>query len=163
MPTLLSVTSSEFLDRARAAIGARGEVLALHRPAYAGGAKDWVFLRSSADLKRFLGRGRRRSAFSVFLGVELDTRGRADAPFVTEALDLLGRCGEILLVELYDAGDILADCGTDDPCDAGEWLRGRGGRPVAAGGYPPFWAEEGDVVLAAYVPDTDGVVRPGAY
>lgn len=161
--TLLSATAPRFLETARAAIRASGELLALHRPAYSAGAKDWRFLRAAEDLDRFVATGRRRSSFTVFLRPELPLRGPADDQLLEAARHLLAGHGELLMAELDAAGDIIVDAGTDAEAELAEWLRERHSRPVAVGRYPPFWIEGDAEEITGYGPDPDGVVRPGAY
>jgi hypothetical protein len=128
-----SVNDPSFLEAAGRAIAVAGERLALERPANHGGVKVWRFVRSFEELERFIASGRAKSSFTLFPGAELPTRGRAEA-LVGEALRLLAAHGEVLMVELNAAGEIVDDASTDDP-------------------------EE----ITGYVPDADSVVRPGAY
>jgi hypothetical protein len=43
-----------------------------------------------------------------------------------------------------------------------ESLEEERGEVVLAGEYPP-WLDDSDWIMTAYVPDSDGIVRPGAY
>ena len=50
----------------------------------------------------------------------------------------------------------------DQPEGIRDWFRQNRGAPVLAGTLP-FWRENCAKIVTVYIPDSDGVVRPGAY
>jgi hypothetical protein len=160
---LPSVTSPHFLERVDAALAVEGELIVLHRPAYAAGLKLWALVRSREDLVEFIRSGQPRSSFVVFLRREVPLRGTVERDLIRRAIDLLQQHRELLLLELDAAGGIVDDTSLEDAAEVEAWLAEREGRQVAVGRYPPFWLDDGDEVIGAYCPDPDGVVRSGAY
>jgi hypothetical protein len=163
MEPFLSAHSPEFLNAARAAIAAAGETLVLIRWAGMGGAKDWHLLHAPEELDNIVRKASAKTSVSVFLKPELPVRGRVDKNLKAAAHVLLADLKELLVSEFPTNGSELNSAAFDNDTELDQWLDQREGLAVAIGRYPPFWLDDGPEQLSAYVPDFDGVVRPGAY
>lgn len=163
MAESLSINSEMFLSTVREALTQQGELLVLHQRAYWGGDKYWFIVRKWDDFLSVLNTKRIRSAFTVFLKPELPLRGIADTQLQTSAESLLAGCGELLLAATPAEGLELDSLGTDELDDVREFFNEKAGKYVLIGRFPPFWLENGDECIGAYMPDADGRIRPGSY
>ena len=149
-----------------------GEPIVAHlRYAYCGGYGEKFLARSLEDFNSIMetARGRRRTAITLYFADAFALRGRANHELCEQAIQFLSdhlfeqRC--IDLVRL-DAPAIALDRDTSlhfaTPDEIREWFANHQGVAVLVGAME-FWHENNDNTLTVYVPDDDGIVRPGAY
>ena len=98
----------------------------------------------------------------IFNGVvDCDTAKR-----LNDALPSLNDENEGMDIVCVDANDVCLDNENyiylKNPNQINDWITKNQGRPILAG-MLAFWLDNCDNVITVYVPDADGVVRPGAY
>ena len=161
----LSTDSHAFRATVMAAFRQGQELLVLCRRCRAGGATIRYVIRDEAGLDRTLGEGHRVYSYSVFFGSAF-----AESGVVDEAM--LGRVSRWRLSEKSFALAIDMRPTDEEPelvrfvstPDLVGWLRGKSAARVSiCRGWVPFWKRNCASVVTAYIPDSDGVARPGAY
>lgn len=165
-PVFLHVVSSVLRDSP--------PLFGLIRYANAAGSKDYFILRSQDDFDAMLGRCRAKDSISIFFAPSLPIRGVTDDSTLDQTLELFEQVAEspdsddlteIDVVRLDSPEAELDASHLDFFCSAEEireWFAKHPNVPVAIGQLD-FCKENGDEVVSAYVPDADGIVRPGAY
>src|SRR5262249_15450216 len=120
---------------------------------------------AGAQLRAQLGLRKRRDV------PQLPLRGIVNDEFISACLKSLPDGSEFLFLESASQG-VAEGAGLRRVAGETDWVAGEThgellealedamGRPVAVGPHPP-WLLDTDDVIAAVVPDRDGVVRPG--
>jgi hypothetical protein len=148
-------------------IQAHGEVLVLIRWPNAGGSKSFELFREMSAFMARLAPLPERTSVIVFKQLQLPIRGMVDDELVRRAVEHIPESTEYLIAGL----DLVThERYADYPNASGEShdelvAALRDWRPdhrVAVGRYPEWW-EDTENVIAAYVPDMDGNVRPASY
>lgn len=144
-------------------------VVLLLRYAYHGGVKDYYLVRTAAEFDSAMKSTRERTSITVFFESNFKLIGTADDELCAKAVELLSS-----VKERYGGVDLIRIDGTafelDEPhfhfCETPEeiceWFRTHHGAQILAGTME-FWRDNCPEVVTAYVPDEDGVIRPGAY
>lgn len=167
----LATTDPQFLATAEAWLRERGEITVLICYPNAGGNRDILLTTDLVRFKELLGSLKRRTFVSVLREPQLPWRGIVDDAFIHAVLPHFPDRVESLLLDLdyrrppdyrWANGGWSWDIGRDEQEELRLELEDLRGHHVAVGPYPPFW-DKNDAVLAAYVPDEDGVIRPAAY
>jgi hypothetical protein len=176
----LSIDSADFLEPVHAAFERYGEMLVLRRLAYTAGADaGWYLVKRVEQWQELLDGGRRKTAYTVILEPELPIRGIAGDELLGEVTCLFDRLGDVMIAVLSpDSAEIGlrsvewrtkgwktkdAEKGLQDSEERILQLfeRHKGAR-VAVGRDLDVWDED-IVQITGYIPDEDGVARPGAY
>lgn len=167
----LSTANEAFCLVVEDALDRGEELVVLVRHAAAGGAKDYFVVRRPEELAGVLGRRGPRTSISVFFAAALPVRGVAGPETERAALELLATSSsdpapgvDALRLDM-EGPPLPSTCGPEWLGTADEvrsWFLANRGAPVAVG-LLRFWEDNGDRVVTAYVPDDDGVVRPGPY
>jgi len=148
---------------------ASGEVVVLLlRYAYMAGASASFLVRSPQDFNALMAEAKQRTSITVFFEEGSAPKGSANEPLLREAIKLLS--------EVYDECQGIHSIRLDSPeprlrpeChslaknegELREWFA-RDSTAPALIGMMPFWHPNSSDVVAVYVPDQDGEVRPGA-
>jgi hypothetical protein len=176
----LSTNSPNFLNSVYAAFRYYGEMLVLRRFANTAGADAcWYLVRRIEQWQELLDGGRKKTAYTVILKPELPIRGIADSELLGVATHLFDRLGDVMIAELFpDSAEVSlysvewqikgwgikdAEAGLQDSkekiCRLFEKHKGA---QIGIGRDLYIWGE--DIVrITGYIPDEDGVVRPGTY
>jgi hypothetical protein len=163
---LISTASPEYLSTVEEWFKHRDEMIVLVRYVYCGGNTDIQLIPTFEAFRARLAQLRERDSVIVFRDHKLPLRGTVDDSFIERCLAAIPSGTEYVLVEteLTTAGSqswFHNDSGATH-ADLRESLDNSRGRAVLVGEYLP-WLRDSEGVIAAYVPDSDGVVRPGAY
>jgi len=110
-----------------------------------------------------------KTSITVFFPGNFVFNGIVDgntAKQLNDALPSLHDENEGIDIVCVDAKDVCLDNENyiylKNPNQINDWIAKNQGRPILAG-MLAFWLDNSDNVLTVYVPDADGVVRPGAY
>ena len=149
---------------------AAGEVaVVLLRHANCSGQQDYLLVRTLAEFDEAARTARPKTSITVFLESSFIAKGPADAQLGARAKHLLESLDEdhygIGIVRLDAAGARLdgEHCfRLADPASIDTWFTGHRGCPILVGELN-WWDQNRSCVVTVYVPDADGVVRPGGY
>jgi len=163
---LTASTDKTFLEMLQRWLVDQREILLLFRYPYAAGSKSFEFFSSYEAVLDRLSELPRRTSVIAFKQPQLPLRGVVDDGFIETCVRDIPDGSEFLLVEttrrVYGRASWFHDADGTTHAELCEALEDSRGNAVAVGLYPP-WLEEGLDVVSSYVPDEDGVVRPGAY
>lgn len=176
----LSTQSPEFSEQVLKALGQNDELLVLQRfPYTAGAGEGWHLINRIAEWQELLVSGKAKTAYTVILERELPIRGIANEQLKSEAIRLFDRLGDLMIGIVTEGESYLPVYSFDwetrasRPRDAEkdlvktkkkihQFFEKQQGKKIVAGRDLGIWNE--DIAhIVGYVPDTDGVVRPGAY
>lgn len=141
----------------------------LFRYANCGGAKDYFIARSAVEFATAMKHARPKTSVTVFFQTNFKIKGIANDQLCDETVTLLPS-----VRSHYEGVDLIRldgpNCDLDDryfmcAADVNEicqWFMENKGMPVVAGTLE-FWHHNCESMVTVYVPDDDGVVRPGAY
>jgi len=162
----IATTSPEFLSAVEPWFGEKPEILLLVRYAYAAGNRDIELIPTLDAFRVRMASLAPKTSVTAFRDHTLPLRGIVDDAFIARCLSSIPDGVEYVIVETKPkvAGSyswIHQETGTSHK-ELLESLEGERGESVVAGEYRP-WLADSDGIVTAYVPDADGVVRPGAY
>jgi hypothetical protein len=156
----LSTTDGTFQQAVQDLLGS-GEILVVVRYVYGAGAREFFFFKEMAEFRTTITRLRRRDSVVVMKSFRDVIAGTVDAQFVEAAAELY-RPGEDWVVIDYDAPKFMAKnyyaSSKKGLLEELEQVRSHRVRIIQEPNY--ISAEHS---IGAYIPDPDGVVRPGAY
>ena len=163
----LSTEDPAFLATVEEALASGKELITLRRRDRAAGAKDCYLLRNKTEFDAVLQTSRESDSISIFFKDPAPIRGRSDEELEKKALEYLKSQlaveEDVVLIRIDGPGSEVEDwCWTDSAAQLSKWLRENRGAPVAIGQLP-FWNENSDAVVTAYIPAPDGTVRFGYY
>jgi hypothetical protein len=161
----ISTTDKGFLATLQEWLCGQREILLLIRYCDAAGAKDFEVFLSFDTLAERLHELPSRASVIAFRQPQLPVRGVVDDDFITGCQSSIPDGAEYLILTTRRSGDHFSPIrwsAGDSHAELREDLEDLRGSFVAVGLYPP-WLEDTDDVISAYVPDEDGVVRPGGY
>lgn len=163
---MMSATDPAFLGVLENWLHSRPEVLVLIRYSLAAGGKEFELFSSYKPLITRLSGLPPGTSIIVFREPQLPLRGVVDRDFISDCLNALPDGLEFLLLESprRDSAEVVGLDWTagETHAELREALDNAVGSRVAVGPYPP-WLGETNEVIAAVVPDRDGIVRPGTY
>jgi hypothetical protein len=162
----IATTSREFLSTVKSWFGTRDEILLLIRYAYAAGNRDIEIISTAQDFAKRLAQLAPRTSITAFRDHTLPLRGVVDDAYIADCLATIPDGVEYVIVETKPRVDgacswFHQETGTSHK-ELRESLEEERGEVVMAGEFPP-WLDDSDGIVTAYVPDSDGIVRPGAY
>jgi hypothetical protein len=144
----------------------QSELLIMFRYPNAGGAKDFEIHSSLSTIIARLSEVPAQTSVIAFRKPQLPIRGLSTAELVQAALARIPDGTEFLIVETvlttYGKGSWYHNASGESHAELREELESSAGRPVMVGEYPP-WLEDGVDVVSGFVPNQDGLIRPGAY
>ncbi|NUP10510.1 MAG: hypothetical protein HOW73_31050, partial [Polyangiaceae bacterium] len=131
-----------------------------------GGNRDFELHRLLETLEGNIARMPAGASVTAFRDRQLPHRGVVNDEFIERAIELVPDGVEYLLLEQVPTFDDPFCWYHHATGTSHEELRAdledSSGVPAAFGHYPPFLCA-GDRAIQAYVPDEDGVIRPGPY
>ena len=167
----LSISDPKLSEAIRQALGREGELLVFIRHIY--GLREWWLVANLGQLEHALTRAATTNggsdAVEVYATGEFPFRGRDKAWLRQQALAVLAESDVVLACrregdpELHDVEE------TDSVADVDEWLAGDHEGELMAGSHPLLMHDDDDFYPAvnkaflAYVPLSDGTVKPGSY
>jgi hypothetical protein len=162
----MATTSPEFLSAVEPWFGAKQEILLLIRYPNATGNRDIELISTFDAFRVRIASLAPKTSITAFRDHTLPLRGTVDDSFVARCLSAIPDGVEYVIAETKPkvAGShswIHYETGTSHK-ELLESLEEERGQSVVAGEYPP-WLDDSDGVVTAYVPDSDGIIRPGAY
>jgi hypothetical protein len=150
----------------------RGEVVVIViRYANSGGYKEDAFAKTTEAFDELLRTLRQRTSVTVFFERAFEFRGVADDTIRKRTLEFikivrLCRDGEVVCVVRRDLQEGILKSEQIawllKPSDADAWFAQNQSAEVLIGTLS-WWEDDCDDFVTAYVPDSDGVVRLGAY
>jgi hypothetical protein len=156
----LSTTDKLFLDPVQNVFEAP-EVLVVIRYVYGAGNRDFLILRDMTEFDSLLGALRCRDSVIVMRSFKKIKDGRVDQAFLEGALEKYSE-GTSWIIVGEDNFEHTADWAYAESRDElTEELQDRMGNHVIIVAEPDYIND--DDSISAYVPDEDGIVRPGAY
>lgn len=165
----VSVHVAALHDLVERAFANQESVVLLFRYANCGGAKDYFIARSVSEFQTVLRHGRPKTSITVFFKNNFPICGLADDDLCLRSIEFLGE-----VREQYEGIDLVRTDGTKIELDSQyfvyattldeirDWFQQSRGKPVLVGTME-FWHDNSPQMVTVYVPDDDGVVRPGAY
>lgn len=162
----VATTSPDFLSAVEPWFQAGSEIVLLLRYAYAAGNRDVELIVGLDAFRERMKNLASKTSVTVFRDHKLPLRAVVDDLFIARCLAAIPDGTEYLIAETVPkvAGGrswIHYETGTSHT-ELLASLEDERGESVLAGEYPP-WLDKSDGVVTAYVPDADGVVRPGSY
>jgi hypothetical protein len=140
--------------------------LVLIRYSRAAGSKSFEFFTSFAVLEERLRQLPPETNVIAFRKPQLPLRGIVDDEFIGSCLNSISNGKEFVVVETVPRTAGRASWFHDEAGESHgelrEALEDSRGRHVAVGEYPK-WLDDGQDVISGYIPDSDGIVRSGAY
>jgi hypothetical protein len=165
----VSSDCTAFRDLVRRAFASGEFAILLFRYANCGGAKDYFIARSEIELDTVMRRARPKTSVTVFFETNFKLKGNACVQLCELAVEFLPT-----VHSRYEGVDLIRidgpTCELDaerftyatEPTEIRQWFVENDGAPVVAGTME-FWHDNCREIVTVYVPDEDGVVRPGAY
>ena len=165
---LTASTDDKFLATLESWLCDQREILVLIRYPYAAGSKSFEFFSSPAALFERLRKLTPRVCVTAFKRAQLPLRGVVDDSFIESCLHTIPDGSEFLLVEtvqrVYGSASWFHDIDGKTHAELREALEDSRGNAVAVGLHPPWpWLDDDPDLVSGYVPDEDGVARPGTY
>ncbi len=161
-----SVLEPGFREVVEAWLSEQPEILVMFRYPNVGGAKDYELHSSMSTLSNRLLNVPPQTSVIAFRKPQLQIRGVVTPALVTAALSAIPGGSEFLLVEavptIAGSHSWYRNASGETHAELMEELESSMGRPILCGAYPP-WLHDGPDVVSGYVPDQNGVVKPGAY
>lgn len=176
----LSTESQEFIEPVLNALKKNEELIVLQRLAYTAGAgAGWHFFKQVSEWQEFLTSGKKKTAYTVILDKEFPLRGTANDELKRKAIELFNQLGD-LMIGIFTEGDnsfplysFNWDSRALKPKDAekdltriketiNQFFEKHQGKQVAVGRSILVW-EKDIAEITGYIPDDDGIARPGAY
>ncbi|MCP4361398.1 MAG: hypothetical protein GY796_25590 [Chloroflexi bacterium] len=148
---------------------AKGEVvIALVRYANRGGGGDKFLLHSKKEFSDLVGGLNPKTSLSIFFESAFPLIGKADTSMMNRAIELFQEEYEeyegINIIKLNRVDSTESDqftfLSTEKKIRA--WFQKQSGADVLIG-IMNFWQDNNEHIVTVYVPDIDGIVRPGAY
>jgi hypothetical protein len=156
----LSASDREFLDAVKN-IFAAAEVLVVVRYVYGAGRRDFLILKNITEFQRLIGGLRTRDSVVVMKSFQKIKEGKVDEAFIEAAAAIYPTGANWILIgkDNFEYTPGFAYASSDE--ELRENLQDRLGNHVFIVDEPNYISD--DQSVAAYIPDEDGVVRPGAY
>jgi hypothetical protein len=162
----ISTTDPKFLSTLEMWFRTQPEILGLIRYSHAAGSKDFEFFLSFQDMSKRILELPPLACITAFRQPQLPIRGVVDDGFIVTCLRSIPEGSEYLIVEtvrrVYGRQSWFHHGSGMSHTELRQELEGSRGNPVVVGLYPP-WLADNDDVISAVVPDEHGVVRSGIY
>ena len=156
----LSTRDKNFLEAVHN-IFAAPEVLVVVRYVYGAGARDFLILKDVSDFHNLLSGLRPRDSVVVMKSFGKIMEGTVDQSFIAAAVAAYTKNSCWILIRRGDVRDERGFGYGGSSGEIREELEDWAGKPVCIVDEPNYLSAEHSI--GAYVPDDDGVVRPGAY
>ncbi len=167
---LTSTDNPAFLERVESRIRQGEPVIILLRFNACGGGRAYFIVKNVAEFHQVLQKARRKDALSVFFSQSFPVQGKVSDELEDRTIKFLEKVlredEEAIFVIRLDTNEILL--GIDGmktfttPKQIEEWFSNNLTVPVVIG-ILAFWEDDSDQMVTAYVRDSDGEIRRGAY
>ena len=158
---LLTTKNKEFRRIACTIIEESGEILVLLRYPYAAGLRDYFVFKSCDEFDRFLHERKPKDSILLFRSFRTIKDGVVTEKFIDDVLPEMKGANSVDWVAMFPVPNDTRWTYENTKEELTEALTAGLGRHVRIFDEPDWFDE--DLVIHAYVPDTDGHVRPGAY
>jgi hypothetical protein len=165
----VSSTTPEFHELIDRAFANHQPIVLLLRYANCGGMRDYFIARSPTDFQAVLKHAKPKTSITVFFESSFLLSGIADDDLRDRAIGLFpiahAQCEGVYLIRLnlsgveMDAERCFYAKGSEEIRD---WFERNRGASVTVGTME-YWHDNCSEIVTVYIPDVDGVVRPGAY
>jgi len=156
----LSTSDREFLDGVQN-IFVAPEVLVVVRYVYGAGKRDFLILKNMTAFNRLLETLRSRDSVVVMKSFPKIKEGRVDQAFIEAAAAVYRTGANWILIEKDNFEHIAHFAYGGSEGEVREELGDRSGKHVCIVDEPNYISDEHSI--GAYMPDEDGIIRPGAY
>ena len=168
---LISTDNSAFLELVESKIRQSEPIIVLLRFHSGGGGRAYFIVKTVDDFHQVLQQAHRRDALTVFFSPSFPIQGRISDELKDRTIKFLEKViqddeEEAIFVIRLDTNEIIL--GTENmktfskPKQIEEWFSSNTGVPVTIG-ILAFWEDNSDKMVTAYVRDSDGQIRRGAY
>jgi hypothetical protein len=156
----LSTRDGEFLDAVQSLFAAP-EVLVVVRYVYGAGNRDFLILKNMSEFHSLIGKLRNRDSVVVMKSFQKIKEGIVEHAFIEAAAAVYRMASNWILIgkDNFEHTAEWAYAGSE--AELREELQDRLGNYVCIVDEPNYISDEHSI--GAYVPDEDGIVRPGAY
>jgi len=156
-----SAFSKDFRFEAKQIFDRQGEFLLLiHYPSSAGN-RDYFYFTTFENFQDFLSQRKAKERLFIFKATDVVKRGKASEEFISEVVDSLEQPKNTDWLIIFPPGNYDRWQYCEDMQELLQELWEYQDQQVVIMEDPLYQASE-DMVIA-YVPDSDGVVRPGVY
>jgi len=168
---LISTDNPNFIEKVESRLRQGESIVILLRYSSQGGNRDYFLVRSVDEFHRVLRKAHRRDAISVFFSQSFPVQGMISGELKDKIVGFLNKTirdddEEAILLIRLDTNQFML--GNDDMkvffelSQVEEWCSKNIGVPVLVG-ILAFWENNSESMLTAYVRDSDGRIRRGAY
>lgn len=155
----LSTRDKEFLDAVQN-IFAAPEVLVVVRYVYGAGNRDFLILKNMTEFHTLLGKLRTRDSV-VMKSFQKIKEGKVDEAYIKSAVAIYPKKANWVLIGKSNFEHTSGWAHAESEGELREGLQDRLGNYVCIVAEPNYISDE--YSIGAYIPDEDGIVRPGAY
>lgn len=142
-------------------------LVVLFRYANCGGSKDYFIVRNPNEFEQILNKSYPKISITVFFESNFKLKGQATDELCKKAIQLFNQekitYDGIDIINLENEGTLLEDnfyfSGSQEILNHFTEIQGK----YVLIGTLEFWKDNCDSIITVYVPDDDGIVRPGAY
>jgi hypothetical protein len=167
---LISTDNPAFLESVEAKIQHGEPVVILLRFSHQGGNRDYFIVKSIDEFHTVLQTTHRRDAVSVFFSQSFPIQGIITPELKDRTISFLEEViqndEEAIFVIRLDTNEIVLGIGGmkifSKPEEIEKWFKMNRGIPVLVG-LLAFWQDDSEEMVTAYVRDSDGQIRRGAY
>jgi hypothetical protein len=137
----------------------KGELLTLVRYHGEAGNRDFLIIRSAAEFDEFFNKRSPRDSITFFKSFSCLRKGIVNSTFIDEALRILSKPDKREFLVIWDKSGGWFWAENLEQLE--EELEEEMGQSVQILAEPDWFNEEKAITI--YVPDEDGVIRPGIY
>jgi hypothetical protein len=167
---LISTDDSDFIEKVESKLRQGEPIIILLRYSHQGGNREYFIVKNIDEFRQILQKAHHRDALSIFFSQSFPVQGKVSDELKERMLDFLGKIirdeEEAIFVIRLDTDKFTL--WTDNMKvfselnQIEEWCNKNLGVPVIVG-LLAFWEDDSKSMVTAYVRDSDGQVRRGAY
>jgi hypothetical protein len=165
----VSSATPEFHELIDRAFACHQPIVLLLRYANYGGMRDYFIARSATDYQTILKHAKPKTSITVFFESSFMLGGIANDELRDCTIGLFpiayAECEGVHLIRMDSCGielDAERCFYAKNPREIEDWFERNRDAPAMVGTME-YWHDNRSEVVTVYVPDADGVVRPGAY
>jgi hypothetical protein len=165
----VSSTTPDFHELIDRAFANHQPVVLLLRYANCGGMRDYFIARSPTDFQAVLKHAKPKTSITVFFESSFMLVGTADDDLRDRTVGLFpiahAQCEGVHLIRVNPSGvelDAELYVYAKEFKEIEDWFERNRGASVMVGTME-YWRDNCSEIVTVYVPDVDGVARPGAY
>lgn len=159
--TASSTRDPHFIREVNRLLDRKGHILVVVRYVYGAGSKNLVLIESMQQFEALLEPLRARDSVVVMMSFDVVNEGAVDVDFIKASVAKYSSGSDWVIIgpDKHEYTNCWAYASSES--ELKEELESRIGKSVCIVSDPDYVSDESSI--AAYVPDLDGVVRPGAY